>query len=82
MNAVKLAPNQLHRFYRGGEAIARFRGVALHDEYAPEDWIGSTTTIHGENGQGLSALPDGRLVSAGGYDGRVVFWRLTVPKAP
>jgi mannose-6-phosphate isomerase len=62
VNAVKLAPNQLHRFYRGGEAIARFRGVALEDEYAPEDWIGSTTTIHGENGQGLSTLPDGRLV--------------------
>ena len=62
MNAVKLAPNQLHRFYRGGEAIARFRGVAFDDEYAPEDWIGSTTTIHGENELGLSSLPDGRLV--------------------
>jgi mannose-6-phosphate isomerase len=62
VNAVKLAPNQLHRFYRGGEAIARFRGVAFDDEYAPEDWVGSTTTIHGENGLGLSTLPDGRLV--------------------
>jgi mannose-6-phosphate isomerase len=62
VNAVKLAPNQLHRFYRGGEAIARFRGVSLDDEYAPEDWIGSTTTIHGENEQGLSSLPDARLV--------------------
>jgi mannose-6-phosphate isomerase len=62
VNAVKLAPNQLHRFYRGGEAIARFRGVALDDEYAPEDWIGSTTTIHSENAQGLSTLPDGRLL--------------------
>jgi mannose-6-phosphate isomerase len=62
VNAVKVAPNQLHRFYRGGEAIARFRGVAFVDEYAPEDWIGSTTTIHGENERGLSTLPDGRLV--------------------
>jgi mannose-6-phosphate isomerase len=62
VNAVKLAPNQLHRFYRGGAAIARFRGVPFDDEYTPEDWIGSTTTIHGESERGLSTLPDGRLV--------------------
>jgi mannose-6-phosphate isomerase len=62
VNAVKLAPNLLHRFYRGGEAIARFRGVAFDDEYAPEDWIGSTTTIHGESDRGLSTLPDGRML--------------------
>src|SRR5712691_5491606 len=52
----------MHRFYRRGEAIARFRGVAFDDEYAPEDWIGSTTTIDGESELGLSTLPDGRLV--------------------
>jgi len=27
----------------------------------------------------LAFLPDGRLVSAGGYDGIVRLWRLTVP---
>jgi mannose-6-phosphate isomerase len=62
LNAVKLAPNQLHHFYRGGEAIARFRGTAYDDEYAPEDWVGSTAALFGENGRGLSVLPDGRLV--------------------
>jgi mannose-6-phosphate isomerase len=59
---VKLAPNQLHRFYRGGEAIARFRGVPSTDDHAPEDWVGSTATIFGANGVGLSTLPDGRLL--------------------
>jgi mannose-6-phosphate isomerase len=59
---VKLAPNQLHRFYRGGEAIARFRGVPSTDDHAPEDWVGSTATVFGGNGAGLSALPDGRLL--------------------
>jgi mannose-6-phosphate isomerase len=58
----ELGPNQLHRFYRGGEAIARFRGIALDDDRAPEDWVGSTTTIFGEDEKGLSALPDGRLL--------------------
>jgi mannose-6-phosphate isomerase len=62
VNSVKLAPNQLHHFYRGGEAIARFRGVDFDDEYAPEDWVGSTASIMGENGRGLSTLPDGRLL--------------------
>ena len=31
MNAMKLPSNQLHHFYRGGEAIARFREVAFDD---------------------------------------------------
>jgi len=48
------------RFYRGGEAIARFRGIELAD--APEDWVGSTTAAYGEQTLGLSVLPDGRLL--------------------
>jgi mannose-6-phosphate isomerase len=59
---VRLGSNQLHRFYRGGEAIARFRETASLDEYAPEDWVGSTTTLFGENSVGLSTLPDGTLL--------------------
>jgi mannose-6-phosphate isomerase len=59
---LKLASNQLHRFYRGGEAIARFRGTAVRDDHAPEDWVGSTTTVFGEDRVGLSKLPDGRLL--------------------
>ncbi len=38
------------------------RGVTFDDEYAPEDWVGSTTTVFGESRAGLSVLPDGRLL--------------------
>jgi mannose-6-phosphate isomerase len=62
MRPIRLEPNQLHRFYRGGSAIARLRAVASHDEYAPEDWVGSTTTVFGESKTGLSVLPDGRFL--------------------
>jgi mannose-6-phosphate isomerase len=62
VNPIELAPNQLHRFYRGGEAIARFRGIPSTDDHAPEDWVASTATTFGSDGAGLSALPDGRLL--------------------
>ena len=62
MNPVELAPNQLHHFYRGGGAIASFRGIPSTDDHAPEDWVGSTATMFGANGAGLSVLPDGRLL--------------------
>lgn len=62
MKPIRLAPNPLHRFYRGGAAIAEFRSLAAHDDYAPEDWVGSTTTVFGDAPAGLSLLPDGRLL--------------------
>jgi mannose-6-phosphate isomerase len=62
VNPVELAPNQLHHFYRGGEAIARFRGTRSPEDHAPEDWVGSTTTMFGADGTGLSALPGGTLL--------------------
>ena len=62
MRPIPLAANQLHHFYRGGEAIARFRGIPATDDHAPEDWIASTTTIFGEQARGLTVLPDGRLL--------------------
>jgi len=60
MRPIRLQPNQLHRFYRGGSAIARLRAAASNDEYAPEDWVGSTTTVFGKSRTGLSVLPDGQ----------------------
>jgi mannose-6-phosphate isomerase len=57
-----LAPNQPKRFYRGGDAIARFRRAEPTDDHVPEDWVGSTTAIHGSATDGLSPLPDGRLL--------------------
>jgi mannose-6-phosphate isomerase len=38
------------------------RGAEFHDEYSPEDWVGSTTTVFGQSSAGLSVLPDGRLL--------------------
>lgn len=50
------------RFYRGGARISVFRGEPTTAEFEPEDWIGSTTTIFGEDELGLTRLADGRLL--------------------
>ena len=57
-----MLPNQLHRFYRGGAAIAELRGMPGDDEYAPEDWVGATNTSFGSEEEGVGRLDDGRLV--------------------
>jgi mannose-6-phosphate isomerase len=62
VNIVELPPNQLHHFYCGGAAIARFRGTPANDDHAPEDWVGSATAMFGSDGRGLTRLADGRLL--------------------
>jgi mannose-6-phosphate isomerase len=62
MEPVLLPANQLHRFYRGGERIAALRASGSDDPYAPEEWIASMASPFGEPGEGLSTLPDGRLL--------------------
>ncbi|MEA2228477.1 MAG: mannose-6-phosphate isomerase [Solirubrobacteraceae bacterium] len=62
MIPLLLPPNWVPRFYRGGRAIAELRGVEPPGERVPEDWVGSTTTVLGEQELGLSVLPDGRRV--------------------
>jgi mannose-6-phosphate isomerase len=57
-----LEANQLHRFYRGGAAIAEFRGIESSDDRAPEDWVGATSTTFGAECEGLTRLEDGRLL--------------------
>jgi mannose-6-phosphate isomerase len=59
---LRLPPNQVRRFYRGGQEIGRFRGLPTDCEYAPEDWVGATNTLLGEPELGLSRLEDGRLL--------------------
>jgi mannose-6-phosphate isomerase len=59
---VILPSNGVPRFYRGGVAIAALRGIEDAAKVAPEDWVGSTTTVFGEQELGLSRLPDGRLL--------------------
>jgi mannose-6-phosphate isomerase len=63
MKPIALTPNQPAQFYRGGRVIGSFRGVAAADERRPEDWVGSTTARNGASGgEGLTTLPDGRLL--------------------
>lgn len=52
-----------HRFYRGGARIDAFRGNPPGPDHRPEDWVGSVTTLAGEQRLGLSVLPDGRLLA-------------------
>jgi mannose-6-phosphate isomerase len=59
---TKLPPNPIRHFYRGGPAISELRGFALDTDHAPEEWIGSATTLFGQSEKGLSRLPDGTLV--------------------
>ena len=51
------------RFYRGGRRITDFRGEPPAGEFEPEDWVGSTTTVAGEERAGLTVLPDGRTLA-------------------
>jgi mannose-6-phosphate isomerase len=60
VNPLPLEPNQLHRFYRGGPAIAALRGIESRDDHAPEDWVGATNAAFGTEDAGMSRLPDGR----------------------
>ena len=62
MRAQRLPPNQLHRFYSGGPRIDALRGAPVGEDRRPEDWVGSTTAIHGSAPAGLTELPDGRLL--------------------
>jgi mannose-6-phosphate isomerase len=57
---IRLPANQPPQFYRGGAAIAALRGAAAGTEFGPEDWVASTTTLNGQEENGLTRLPDGR----------------------
>ena len=59
MRPFQLGPNQIRRFYRGGARIAAFRGLPPGDDDAPEDWVASTTTVHGEPETGRTRVGDG-----------------------
>ncbi len=57
---LRLPPNRVYRFYRGGDQIDRFRGAPEpRDTVLPEDWVGSTTAAlnppeHTYEGEGQS----------------------------
>jgi mannose-6-phosphate isomerase len=62
LRAIELPPNGIPRFYLGGPAIEDLRGIELGGDRVPEEWIGSTTTVFGEDELGLSRLDDGALL--------------------
>jgi mannose-6-phosphate isomerase len=64
--AVVLPANQPRdRFYDGGARIAAFRGDPPAPDHTPEDWVGSTTMVRGQEPVGLTVLPSGiRLIDA------------------
>lgn len=57
-----LGPNRPKRFYRGGQTIMAFRGLPPGDDWYPEDWIGSTTTLFGQAELGLTRLESGQTL--------------------
>jgi mannose-6-phosphate isomerase len=64
MTIVELSSNRPpERFYRGGARIAEFRGIDPVGEREPEDWVGSVTTVRGDESAGLTRLSDGRLLT-------------------
>ncbi|SEQ94572.1 class I mannose-6-phosphate isomerase [Microlunatus flavus] len=70
-----LAPNQPGgRPYRGGAGIAHFRGApAGTDDRVPEDFLASTTTLHGDPEVGLTRLPGGPTLRQAVLDDPVGF---------
>lgn len=63
VNPILLPTNRPpERFYRGGARLDGFRREHGAADRVPEDWVGSTTTIRGEETLGLTTLPDGRVL--------------------
>jgi mannose-6-phosphate isomerase len=66
VSPVLMDLNTPRRFYRGGRRILDFRGLRVDDEFdgrRPEDWLGSTTHLFAEGGDGLTVLPDGSTLA-------------------
>lgn len=59
LEPIRLPANQPPQFYRGGDAIAALRGATSQSKFGPEDWVGSATTMFGQETNGLTRLPDG-----------------------
>ena len=58
--AIKLPPNPIRHFYRGGPAIAELRGIDVGSDHSPEEWIGSASTLFGEASAGSAACRTAR----------------------
>jgi mannose-6-phosphate isomerase len=66
MEAQRLTPTRVHRFYRGGALLGELHGELAEDDFFPEEWVGSITSASNpgrdDPGEGLTRLADGRLL--------------------
>src|SRR5580765_3573611 len=62
MRPMRLAPNLIDHFYRGGAKIAALRGLTGVGERQPEEWVAATVTRFGEAELGLARVEDGTLL--------------------
>ena len=62
MLPVRLAPNAIEHFYRGGARIAELRGSTPASERQPEEWVAATVSRFGGDDTGLARTEDGRLL--------------------
>ncbi len=58
---LRMAPNTIEHFYRGGQRIADLRGLRLESDHRPEEWLAATVSRAGEPGVGPSHTVDGDL---------------------
>ena len=57
-----LPPNVVSHWYRGGPALAAWRGLPPIGESSPEEWVGATVARFGEPNLGPARLADGGLL--------------------
>ena len=62
MRPVRLQPNLIEHFYRGGGRIAELRGIETTSDRQPEEWIAATVSRAGEPGVGLARTVDGEVL--------------------
>ncbi len=59
---VRLRPNLIDHFYRGGRRIADLRGVVTTSPRQPEEWVAATVSRDGPPTLGLSSTEDGSVL--------------------
>ncbi|MCS5720081.1 class I mannose-6-phosphate isomerase [Herbiconiux sp. CPCC 205763] len=62
MRPAFLAPNLIDHFYRGGDRIARLRGIEQTSDHQPEEWLAATVSRAGQSDIGLARTDGGELL--------------------
>lgn len=59
---LELGPNLIDHYYRGGDRIAKLRGIRTTSDHQPEEWLAATVSRHGEETIGLARTTGGDLL--------------------